>query len=201
MTERADSYRGFRPPSMPQVRIPSSCAWRASMFWATTGKRVRRRLQPLLDNGVVLMKHLTGATSTEGPQRMVDQISNYPLRQSVAFWHLGDHLGRQREIKTREAELAKFRESIAAIRGFDDEISRLATANVEGELPLFARVPSGSGHHRDSTPHVGLRSSLNRYIRVYEPKKTADGAVEPRALFLGLGPGNDTFHRGAQHLG
>ena len=101
------------------------------------------RFKPRLDNGVMLMKRLSGAITTEGPRRLVDQITNYPLRQSVAFWHLGERLGRQREIKSRESELAKFRESLAAIRGLDDEVSALATANVEGELPLYARVPSG----------------------------------------------------------
>ena len=74
---------------------------------------------------------------------MLEQMTAYPLRESVAFWHLGDHLGRQREIKAREDELARFRESLAAVREFDDDVSHLVTANVEGELPLFARAPSG----------------------------------------------------------
>lgn len=102
-----------------------------------------KQLKALADGGVLLMKRLTGATTSEGPRRLLDQMTAYPLRRSVAFWHLGDRLGRQREIKTREEELARFRESLTAIRGLDDDDSHLVTANVEGELPLFARAPSG----------------------------------------------------------
>ncbi len=125
-------------------QTPPSCGWRALTFWSTTAKRILKRLKPLLNNGVLLMKRLTGATSTEGSQRLFDQMSNYPLRQSVAFWHLGDRMGRPREIKTRDNELAKFRESLTAIRGFDDGVSQLVTASVEGEFPLFARAPRAS---------------------------------------------------------
>ena len=57
------------------------------------GQMDPERLKPLLNNGVLLMKRLTGPTSSEGPRRLVDQISTYPLRQSVAFWHLGDRSG------------------------------------------------------------------------------------------------------------
>jgi hypothetical protein len=41
---------------------------------------------------------------------VLDQINAYPLRKSVAFWHFGDRLGRQREIKSRQEELARVRE-------------------------------------------------------------------------------------------
>ena len=119
------------------------------------GQTDPKRLKPLADSGVLLMKRLTGATSSEGPRRLLEQMTAYPLRQSVAFWHLGDRLGRQREIKTREEELARFRESLAAIRGLDDDDSHLVTANVEGELPLFCARALGPGYHRHSAPHVG----------------------------------------------
>jgi hypothetical protein len=107
------------------------------------GRMDPERLKPLADSGVLIMKRLPGATSTEGPRSLLDQITSYPLRQSVAFWHIGDRLGRQREIKNREEELARFRESLAAIRSLDDDDSHLVTANVDGELTLFARAPSG----------------------------------------------------------
>jgi hypothetical protein len=107
------------------------------------GRMDPKRLKSLADGGVLLMKRLTGATTSEGPRRLLDQMNAYPLRQSVAFWHIGEKLGRQREIKSREEELARFRESLTAIRGLDDDVSHLVTANVEGELPLFSRTPSG----------------------------------------------------------
>jgi len=107
------------------------------------GKSDPERLRSAVDGGALLMTRLSGATASDGPQRLLEQITNYPLRHAVAFWHIGDRLGRQREIKAREEEVAKFREALAAIRGLDDDDSHLTIANVEGELPLFARAPSG----------------------------------------------------------
>jgi hypothetical protein len=147
LLEKRDRERPFIPWFPTAIDAPGAnlneLHWAGFDVLSDDGQTRPERLQPLLDKGVLLMKHLSGATSSEGPQRMVEQIGNYPFRQSVAFWHLGEHLGRQREIKTRDAELRKFRESLAAIRGFDDDVSPLATASVEGELPLFARSPSG----------------------------------------------------------
>ena len=72
-----------------------------------------KRLKPVVDSsGVLLMKRLSGATASEGPRRLLDQMTAYPLRQSVAFWHIGDRLGRQREIKDargRAGEISRSR--------------------------------------------------------------------------------------------
>jgi len=101
------------------------------------------RLRAAVDGGAMLMARLTGATASDGPQRLLDQMNSHPLRHAVAFWHLGERLGRQRDIKARELEVAKIREGLAAIRARDDDDSHLTIANVDGELPLFARAPSG----------------------------------------------------------
>ena len=195
------SCRGFRPRSMPLERTPPSCGCAGFDVLVDDGQMDPERAQAAVGNGVLLMKRLTGATSTEGPQRLLDQMSNYPLRQSVAFWHLGDRLGRPREIKTRDDELAKFRESLTAIRGFDDDVSQLVTANVEGEFPLFARAPSG-------LDVIGIQprmwASCQNYMDVYEyygSAKTADGAFQPGQFFLGLDPRDDTTGGGSKYLG
>jgi len=101
------------------------------------------RFRPVANRGVLLMKRLEGATSSGGPRRVLEQINTYPLRQAVAFWHIGDRLGRQREVNAREEELTRLRDALAAIRGQEDDSSHVVTATVEGELPLFARAPSG----------------------------------------------------------
>jgi hypothetical protein len=101
------------------------------------------RLRPAVDREVLLMKRLSGGTSSDSPSRIVDQMAAYPLRQSVAFWQIGEHLGRQRELKARAEELSRFRDTLAAIRGKNDDASRLVTATVDGELALYARAPSG----------------------------------------------------------
>ncbi len=130
------------------------------------GQTDPQSLKPLAQHGVVIMKRLTGTTSSEGPRRVLDQVNAYPLRQSVAFWHFGDRLGRHRESKAREDELAKFRESLTAVRGgLDDDVSPLVTANVEGELPLFARAPQG-------LDIIGIRphmwASAQNFLDTYE---------------------------------
>ena len=101
------------------------------------------RLRQAVDRGVLLMKRLSGEGSSESPSRIVDQMTAYPLRQSVAFWQIGAHLGRQRELKSRVEELSRFRDTLAAIRGMNDDASRLVTATVDGELALYARAPTG----------------------------------------------------------
>jgi hypothetical protein len=101
------------------------------------------RLRPAVDRGVLLMKRLNSGTPSDSPSHLVDQMKAYPLRQSVALWQIGEHLGRKRELKSRAQELSRFREMLAAIRGMEDDTSRLATATVDGELSLYARAPSG----------------------------------------------------------
>jgi hypothetical protein len=101
------------------------------------------RLRQAVDRGVLLMKRLSSGTPGDSPSHLVDQMKAYPLRQYVAFWQIGEHLGRQRELKSRVHELARFREMVSAVRGMDDDISHLVTATVDGELALYARAPSG----------------------------------------------------------
>jgi hypothetical protein len=101
-----------------------------------------QRLAPAISAGALIMKHLDGATDVDGPQRLLEQMNAYPLRDAVAFWHLGDRLGRRRQSKDREAELAKIREVLSAVRQLDD-VSHLTIANVDGEVPLYSRAPFG----------------------------------------------------------
>ena len=100
------------------------------------------RIKSAVDRGFLLMSRLDGATDAAGPDRLLEQISNHPQRPSVAFWHLGDRLGRNREIKTREVELERFRATLAAVRE-RDEVSHLLTGTVEGEIPAYTRTPTG----------------------------------------------------------
>jgi hypothetical protein len=102
-----------------------------------------KRVRQVVSGGVLLMKRLSGATSSDGTRGLLDELAAYPFRESVAFWQLGEHLGRQRELKAREEELARFRDSLAAIRGISDDNSHLVTATVDGELPLYSRAPAG----------------------------------------------------------
>ena len=123
------------------------------------------RVKPALDQGALLLARLADVTAGDGPQRVVDQIASYPLKNSVAFWHLGDHLGRDRDIKDREQEIERVRKAIGAIRGMDETISRLATATVDGELEKFSRAPLG-------LDMIGIQprlwSSAQNFLESYE---------------------------------
>ncbi len=101
------------------------------------------KLQPAIARGALIMARMSGATAGDAPDQVRAQINAYPLRGSVAFWQMGNHLGKQRPIAAREEELANFREAIAAVRSLDDDVSHLTLATVEGELGLFARAPTG----------------------------------------------------------
>jgi hypothetical protein len=102
------------------------------------------RLKTAIERGFLLMPRLRGATARDEPQRVLDQIARFPLRDSVAFWHLADHLGRGRELTGRQQELTRFRDVLGAMRGTQsDDDAHPAIATVDGELPLFSRAPTG----------------------------------------------------------
>jgi hypothetical protein len=101
------------------------------------------KLRAAVARGAVIMARLSGATAADAPQRILEEINSYALRDSVAFWYLGDHLGKRRPSAVREEELTNVREAISAVRNLDDQVSRLTIATVEGDLGLFARAPSG----------------------------------------------------------
>jgi hypothetical protein len=101
------------------------------------------RMRAAIDKGALLMARVGGAAGDDDPQTLIEEVISYPLRREVAFWHVGDHLGRLRDTRRREAQLAKTRETIAALRGLDDDESTTTLGNVDGELSLYARAPSG----------------------------------------------------------
>ncbi len=101
------------------------------------------QIRAALDKGAYLMTGLSSAAAGGDRQRLVDEIASYPLRKEVAFWHVGDRLGRVRAIRGREDELARVRETLAVVRGLDDNESHLTIGDVDGEVPLFARAPTG----------------------------------------------------------
>jgi hypothetical protein len=102
-----------------------------------------KRLKTVVDEGVLLIKRVSSTTSTEGARPLTEQMNAYPFRDAVAFWDIGDHLGRKREIAARTAELSRFREALGSVRELDEADSRLVIGTVEGDFPLYARAPMG----------------------------------------------------------
>jgi hypothetical protein len=102
-----------------------------------------QRLRAAIDKGAFLMTRVGRGPAADDPQRLVEEVMSYPLRKEVAFWHVGEHLGRLRSSQRRAAELTRIRETLTALRRLDDNESHLTIGNVEGEIPLYARAPSG----------------------------------------------------------
>ncbi len=107
------------------------------------GKTDLERVRPAIDLGALSTARLSDATAGDGVERIRQQIDSHPLKESVAFWHIGDHYGQKPEIADRQTELARFRAAIAAIRQTDDKLSHLVTATLDGDLPQFVSAPTG----------------------------------------------------------
>ena len=101
------------------------------------------KLRAAVRRGALIMARLDGANGGLAPDRLVEAINAYPLRNSVAFWHLGSNLGKRRTTAARADELARIREAVGAVRNLEDDVSHLTLATAVGDLGLFARAPSG----------------------------------------------------------
>ncbi len=103
-----------------------------------------KRIQDAIAKGFLLMPILSakaGSDEPPDPSQLVSTVAAYPYRDSVAFWYLGDHLGRARDTKAREAELERVQKTVSGFHGLPKSRSRLTTATVDGDLLKFARPP------------------------------------------------------------
>ena len=89
--------------------------------------------------GFLLMPDL--ATRGDDPQDSLELASAFPAREAVAFWDLGEDLGRAIDRQGREAERDRVRDLIAAIHHAPAPAPRLTTAGVSGLLADYARAP------------------------------------------------------------
>jgi hypothetical protein len=99
------------------------------------------RIKTAVEKGFMLMPKLSGLRTGADPDELIKRISAYPYKDQVAFWMLGEGLGRKRELKTRDAELTRTRKLIEQMRQLPADYSHFTTAIVDGDLPLFARAP------------------------------------------------------------
>lgn len=101
------------------------------------------RFKEALKWGLQLMPDLDATLEGKPiePERMFAAAKNFPFREHVAFWNLGDHLGSALDLETRKHELDRIRNAGVALRALPPNVSHLTTAGVEGELQLFADGP------------------------------------------------------------
>jgi len=99
------------------------------------------RIKTAIDKGFLLLPRLSSISSRTDPRELLAEVASYPHKDVVAFWQIGDGLGRKREIKSRDEELARARKVVTAMRQLPAEFSRITTGLVDGDLPLFSRAP------------------------------------------------------------
>lgn len=98
-------------------------------------------IKAALEKGFLLMPRLTSLSSRTDPAALLAEVNAYPHKQAVAFWQIGEGLGRKREIKARDEELSRTRQVVSAMRQLPPEFSRITTGLVDGDLPLYSRAP------------------------------------------------------------
>jgi len=123
--------------------------------------------------GFSLMPRLSELDPEKGIEAQVKEVENYPLKEAVGFWLVGERLGRDRELKVRSDELALTRKLIRAIHGMSPNFSKLTVGLVEGELPLYARAPS-------NLDTIGVR--LNHWAAAQHPDEFLQFMLQRRRL-------------------
>lgn len=101
------------------------------------------RLAEAVRRGFFLMPRLDG-TSEGHPidaDRMIATAQRFPYRDAVAFWNLGEGLGRATDPDARGEELERIRAVNSGLRRHPPGVSELTTACVEGGLPDYAFAP------------------------------------------------------------
>jgi len=99
------------------------------------------RIKTAIDKGFLLMPRLSAISSKTDPNELLAEVGTYSHKDVVAFWQIGEGLGRKREMKSRDEELARARKVVTAMRQLPAEFSRITTGLVDGDLPLFSRAP------------------------------------------------------------
>ncbi len=103
------------------------------------------RAREATERGFLLMPRLGTRDSAAAldPARVREIATASPYRDSVAFWHLGDHLGSTIDPADRAAEWERIRAVVAGLRELPTDAARLTTAGVSGEFYKYARAPRG----------------------------------------------------------
>lgn len=116
------------------------------------------------------------------PAAAASAMDAFPGRDAVAFWDLGDGLGRERDPKARKVELERVRDLERRIRERPEGPGRLVTGLVDGQLPLYAQSgrsldligvrPLGWGttqEPRETYAYFGQRRSLTTLVNGQAP--------------------------------
>ncbi len=123
------------------------------------------RFQEAVDRGFRLIPRLSPTAADAGIEGPLSEVRGFPFAAATAFWMLGRDLGRNREVKVRDAELARVRKLIRGIRDLPPDASRLTMGEVRGDLPLYARSPLNLDAIAIPTNHWAADQGQNEFFR------------------------------------
>jgi len=123
------------------------------------------RIETALRAGFSLMPKLTQANTDEDVAAQIKEIESYPYKDSVSFWIAGEGFGKNRELKAREAELARTRKLLREIRSMPPKFSKLTMGVVEGDLPLYARSPGNLDTIGIKVNHWGAAQDQSEFYK------------------------------------
>ena len=160
-----------------------------------------KRVPPLLegDKPMFLLPRLSPATEEGGPQRVLREISEYPLLNSVMMWSIGEHLGRERESAARMQEVQRIRQVLAALD--EEDVPHLATATVDNELRLYTRPPSNLDVIGVELPIWGTMEGFMEGLAYLKQRRDITARTNLEALFWAWLPVTTAGGRHAQYLG
>lgn len=133
----------------------------------------RDELRLAAELGFSMMPRLSDPEPGESLESRVKEVEDYPLKEAVAFWMVGEKLGRSRELKVREDELAQTRKLVRAIHGMSPSFSRLTVGLVDHDLPLYARAPA-------NLDTIGV--NLNHWGAAQDPAELLEFLLQRRRL-------------------
>ncbi len=148
-----------------------------------------KRVTPLVegDKPMYLIPRLSNAGEEGGKQRILREISEYPLMRSVLMWSIGEDLGHARRLEDRQRENERVREVLAAIDETPD-IPTLATATVSGEFRLYSRAPTNLDVIGLDLPFWGTGTSFGEGLGYIRQRRDILAARSLEPLFWGWLP-------------
>ena len=133
---------GSSRPSRRRGPTWPSSARRASTCWSRTSMPTLRGSARRSTPGSCSSPTWSAATASRSSRRRHWRPpASFPLRDKVAFWGLGDQLGRIDDPEARKAELERVRAIKSGFRGLPRDFSHLVTGTVADGFSLYAQAP------------------------------------------------------------
>lgn len=125
-----------------------------------------------------------GPSDAPGTDELIERAAAFPHPEAVAFWNVGDDLGRPDDREARKRELDRIRRLVSDLkRSLDRESSRLTQANVAdhyAQYALFGRNVDLIGVEPNALASMYEPTDLYRLL-VY--KRQLSATRNPNALF------------------